>query len=334
MGERIVAFENPSAGISLAGTLVVPDGPGPCPAAILVHGQGPLDRDMSFGHLKPFRALAEHLAASGIGSLRYDKRGVGKSGGDFGAATRKELAGDVVAALEFLERREEVLPDRIGLIGQSEGGVIAPMVASSCDDVAFAVLLAGPAVPGRENLGLSFALFAQASPTNDLSVAEFKPRVHRLLELLDSGLPEDRQAAVRLAASVAPHVINKRTEVVLGGNEVTAEQFVEFLASPCLQETVDDRPETYLSRLTCPVLALFAERDKHVPAAENMAAAKRALAAAGNRCATVETVLECNHLFQRCATGYPDEYFAIDHDIAPEVLDRVSGWIERILSRE
>lgn len=334
MVERTVAFQNSPAGISLAATLTVPDGPGPWPAAILVHGQGPLDRDMSFENLKPFRTLAEHLATSGIGSLRYDKRGVGESGGDFTAATRKELGGDVVAALDFLEQREEVLANQIGLIGQSEGGVIASMIASICDGVAYAVLLAGPAVSGRENLALSFSLFAEASPTNDLSVAEFKLRVHRLLDLLGSNLPEDREAAVQLAESVAPHVINEKTQVVLGGAEVTAEQFVDFLASPCLQETIDDRPETHLSRLTCPVLALFAERDKHVPAAENMAAAERALAAAGNRAATVETVPECNHLFQRCTTGYPDEYFAIDHDMAPEVLDRVSGWIERILSRE
>jgi alpha/beta superfamily hydrolase len=118
---------------------------------------------MSLAHLKPFKTVAEHLAANGIASLRYDKRGVGDSGGDFGSATREDLAGDVSAALRFLKRHEGIIPGRIGLLGQSEGAVIAPMVASTSDDVAFVVLLAGPAVSGRENLSLSFAMFAQAS---------------------------------------------------------------------------------------------------------------------------------------------------------------------------
>ncbi len=96
---------------------------------------------------------------------------------------------------------------------------------------------------------------------------------------------------------------------------------------------MDDRPETYLSALTCPVLALYGDRDKHVPAQENMAAAKRALVAAGNKAHTVETIAGCNHLFQRCETGYPDEYFELDHDVAPEVLDTVSGWIGGLFPR-
>ena len=330
-----VEFENPPAGIRLSGTLTVPGKGGSFPAAILVHGQGPLDRDMSFGHLKPFKALAEHLAANGIASLRYDKRGVGRSGGDFGSATREDLAGDVVAALRFLKRQETILPDRIGLIGQSEGGVIAPMVAAASNDVAVVVLLAGPAVSGRENLSLSFAMFAQANPANDLSTGEFKRLMDRLLDLVSpDSLAEDRAAAVQLAESVAPHVVNEKTNIVLGGPEFTAEQFVGLLSSPCMQETVESTPGSYLSGLTCPVLALFADQDKHVSARENMAAAKRLLEAAGNRDYTVETIAGCSHLFQRCETGYPDEYFSIGHDISPDVLGRVSDWIEGIVRGE
>jgi alpha/beta superfamily hydrolase len=291
---------------------------------------------MSFAHLKPFKTLAEHLAANGIASLRYDKRGVSESGGDFGSATREDLASDVFAALRFMRRHEAIIPDRIGLIGQSEGGVIAPMVASASDDVAFVILLAGPAVSGRENLSLSFAMFAQASPSNDLSVRDFKRLLDRLLDLVnsDSPLPEDRAAAAQLAESVAPHVINEKTNMVLGGTDVTAEQFIGLLSSPCLQKTIESAPETYLSGLTCPVLALFADKDKHVPAMENMAAMKRSLEVAGNRDYTVETIAGSNHLFQRCETGYPDEYFTIDHDISPDVLDRMSGWIAGIVRRE
>ena len=173
---------------------------------------------MSFAHRKPFKTLAEHLAANGFASLRYDKRGVGESGGDFGSATREDLAGDVFAALRFLKRHEAIIPDRVGLIGQSEGGVIAPMVASTSDDVAFVVLLAGPAVPGWENLSLSFAVFAQASPSNDLSVRDFKRLLDRLLDLVnsDSPLPEDRAAAAQLAESVAPSRHQRKDEHGLG----------------------------------------------------------------------------------------------------------------------
>ncbi len=329
METQSVEFDNPSAGIRLSGTLTVPAGRGRHPAAVLVHGQGPLDRDMSFGRLRPFKALAEHLAANGIASLRYDKRGVGESGGDFASATRWDLAGDVVAGLDFLQRQETVLPDRVGLIGQSEGGLIAALVASRSDDVAFVVSLAGPAVAGRENLALSFTQFALASPTNDLEPGELRQRLERLLDLVgaDSSRPEDRAAAMELAQSLAPHVVNERTSMVLGGPEVDAEQLLGLLSSPCMRETLGGEPDGYLADVTCPVLALFAELDRHVPARENGAAAKRQLQAAGNRDWAVETIAGCNHLFQRCETGYPDEYFTIDHDISPEVLSRVSGWI-------
>lgn len=334
--DHAVVFENPSAGLRLAGTLALPGSAGPHPAVILVHGQGPLDRDMSFGRLRPFRALAEHLAEHGIASLRYDKRGVGESDGEFGSATREDLVSDLVAALWFLQDQPGVRRERIGLVGQSEGGMLAPSVASATQEVAFVVMLAGPALPGRDNLAHSFALFAQASPTNERRVDEFKQQVERLLDLLGRGPggAGERSAALRLAESLAPHVVNEHTRAVLGGGPVDARQFVGFLSSSCLQELVESVPEVYLSRLKCPVLALFAEHDKHVPAGPNAEAARRFLEAAGNRRFTVETMAGCNHLFQSCVTGYPDEYFTLDHDMSPQVLGRVSGWITGVVGSD
>jgi alpha-beta hydrolase superfamily lysophospholipase len=284
---------------------------------------------MSFAHLRPFRTLAEHLAANGIASLRYDKRGIGESGGDFQSATRNDLADDASAALHFLGRHEAILPDRMGLLGQSEGGIIAPMVAADSDDVAFVVLLAGPAISGRDNLVLSFAMFAEASPSHDSSSTEVKGLLNRLLDLVHAESPsrDERAAALQLAEKLAPRIINERTKLVLGGADITAEQFLDLLSSPCLEENFQSTPGTYLCRLTCPTLALYAERDRHVSPGENMAAMKKALAAAGNRESTVETIAGVNHMFQRCETGYPDEYLTIDHDISPDVLARVSGWI-------
>ena len=121
--------------------------------------------------------------------------------------------------------------------------------------------------------------------------------------------------------------------MVLGGSDVTGERFMSLLSSPCLQETIESAPATCLAKLTCPVLALFADKDKHVPARENMAAMERSLEAASNRDYTVETIAGTNHLFQRCETGYPDEYFRIDHDMAPDVLERVSDWIAGVVRR-
>ena len=134
-----VAYENPAGGIKLAGALTVPRSGGPFPAVLLITGSGPQDRDETILGHKPFLVLADYLSRRGIAVLRVDDRGVGGSTGKTSEATSADLAEDVLAGVAFLQSRKEIDPSRIGLLGHSEGGIIAPLVASRSRDVAFIV---------------------------------------------------------------------------------------------------------------------------------------------------------------------------------------------------
>ena len=135
----------------------MPRSGGPFPAVLLITGSGPQDRDETiFGH-KPFLVLADYLTRRGIAVLRVDDRGVGGSTGKNSDSTSADFAGDVLAGVEFLKGSKEINASQIGLIGHSEGGIIAPLVASRSKDVAFIVLLAGTGLPGDEILYLQAA---------------------------------------------------------------------------------------------------------------------------------------------------------------------------------
>jgi uncharacterized protein len=165
--EEEKTFPNEKARIVLAGTLTIPTGPGPFPAAILISGSGPHDRDELISGHHPFLVLADHLTRKGIAVLRFDKRGIGQSTGNYAAATSEDLANDAEAAIAYLKTRKEVDPKKIGLIGHSEGGIIAPIVATRSKDVAWIVLLAGPGLKGEETLLLQSELILRISGVND-----------------------------------------------------------------------------------------------------------------------------------------------------------------------
>ncbi|MBL4650187.1 MAG: alpha/beta fold hydrolase, partial [Aureispira sp.] len=147
-----VKYENKKAKITLAGTLTIPEGEGKHPVVVLISGSGPQDRDESILKHKPFWVLADYWTRNGFAVLRFDDRGVGESEGDFAKATSADFATDVEAAVHFLKKHDRINAKKIGLAGHSEGGMIAPMVASGNKNVAFIVLLAGPGVPGKELL--------------------------------------------------------------------------------------------------------------------------------------------------------------------------------------
>ncbi|MGK0446948.1 MAG: alpha/beta superfamily hydrolase, partial [Polaribacter sp.] len=145
-----VVFENTEVKITLAGTLTLTNKNGTFPVVILISGSGPQDRDESFMGHKPFLVLSDYLTKHGIGVLRFDDRGHGKSTGDFGNATTEDFSLDVLSAIAYLKTRNDVNVKHIGLIRHSEGGIIAPLAANNSKDVSFMVLLASKGISGTE----------------------------------------------------------------------------------------------------------------------------------------------------------------------------------------
>lgn len=327
-----VRIPNPEAGIELAGTLTVPRGGGPFPAVVLVSGSGPQDRDETLLGHKPFAVLADHLTRSGIAVLRYDDRGVGRSGGDFASATSVELASDAEAAVAWLGTRPEVDAARRGIVGHSEGGLIAPMVAARSDEVAFVVLLAGPGMEGAEVI---------LDQSRRIAEAEGLPR-----ERVERSLEANRAVFAILLEEQDPEVARDRIRAVLEGvvaemspEERAAEGLTDAgvdgwvqgqiaqLESPWLRFFLTYDPVPALEATRVPVLALNGELDLQVPYEANLAAIREALERGGNPDVTVESLPGLNHLFQTAETGAPSEYSRIDETMAPAVLRRVGEWI-------
>jgi uncharacterized protein len=331
-----VRYPNPGAGISLAGTLTVPEGEGPFPAVALITGSGAQDRDETiFGH-KPFWVLADHLTRSGIAVLRSDDRGVGESEGDFAAATSFDFAGDAASAVAWLRDRPEIDPDRVGLVGHSEGGLIAPIVSVEHGSVAFLVLLAGPGLPGEEILRLQAAAVARAMGSDEAAIAESA----RLQQLLFDAIreEEDRDArTARLEAMLREWIEATPAEeraaqgVPPGGEEAWVQAQLAMAASDWFRSFLMYDPGDHLRRVGVPVLALFGELDLQVPPDENVAAMDALVRESGHRDFTIRVLPGLNHLFQTAETGAPVEYARIEETFSVVALEAISAWIlERV----
>ncbi|HZK99508.1 MAG TPA: alpha/beta fold hydrolase [Caulobacteraceae bacterium] len=315
-----VAFDGGATGVRLAGTLTLPAGAGPFPAVVLIAGSGPNDRDETILGHKPFWVLADYLSRRGIAVLRYDKRGVKASTGDYARATTLDFAADAGAAAAWLRARPRIDPNKVGLIGHSEGGIIAPAVAAKDPAVAFVVLLAGPGVNGGKILELQGPLMLRAAGTPEArvaAVAALNARVYAAVESAgDEASASARAKAVLTeggpAVGLAPAAIDAQAKAA------ASDWFRFFL-------TYDPVPA--LKRLRCPVLALSGSLDLQVPPAQNVPVLKAALAA--NSDATVEVIGGLNHLFQPARTGGVGEYAAIPTTISPDVLATIGDWIAR-----
>jgi fermentation-respiration switch protein FrsA (DUF1100 family) len=323
-----MSIRNEKAGITLAGSLLVPEGAGPFPAVVLVSGSGAQNRDEELLGHKPFLVLADHLARRGIASLRYDDRGVEKSEGDFSASTSYDFADDAEAALEALSARSEVAKGRIGIVGHSEGGLIAPIVAARNAKAAFIVLLAGPGLRGDELLLRQGALIARAAGASEEDIAD-AAGINAVLYAIAAGSADESAASAALKdAYLAWMTANAR----MGAEEKAAaraavDKIVAPLASPWFRTFLGFDPAPYLARVTVPVLALNGSKDLQVPAAENLAAIERAI---GERADPRNRYVELpglNHLFQTATTGSPEEYGKIAETMAPEALGLIGDWI-------
>ncbi|MEJ2237678.1 MAG: alpha/beta fold hydrolase [Gemmatimonadales bacterium] len=326
--ETGVTFPSADGFTALAGTLVLPSKGRDCPSAVLVSGTGPIDRDVRIVGHAVFRVLAHALAAAGIASLRYDKRGVGESEGDFSSAGPTEFVADVVGATEYVAGHTQAPKERIGLIGHSEGGMVALTAAAERPETAFCVLMASPLLSGKDNVIRSLALLARGELQRDRTYERYVSELGTLVEVARSGsVRESQPELLELAGSLAARIFNEGTKVILGADALSGPEFLKLLSSPCLSTCLSWDPSRGASRVKCPVLVVYGAKDVQAPALENLAAARNLIERLGKRDWAVRELAGMNHAFQRCETGMPDEYARIDHVMAHEVVREVAAWI-------
>jgi len=310
-----VSYRNPASGLKLAGTLTLPEGPGPFPAVVLISGSGAQDRDETIFDHKPFLVIADALTRKGVAVLRVDDRGTGGSEkGDPATAGIPAFATDVTAGVAFLRARTDIDPARIGLIGHSEGGQIAPLVAAEDPRIAFLVLMAAPGVDGTALLlAQNRALFtANGLPADQVEIM-MKNRTEWFQAARDAQDVDDGRA--RLNA-----VLDRQ------GLPATSPQRAQVLAlsSAAGHYMLNARPADALAKIKVPVLAIGGSKDLQVDAKTNLAAIRTALA--GDADVTVKELPGLNHLFQTADTGLVIEYGQIEETIAPVALAMIVDW--------
>lgn len=320
---KIEEVEYKNRTVNLAGTLTLPDSDGPFPAVLLITGSGLQDRDETiFGH-KPFWVIADYLTRAGIAVLRVDDPGMGKSTQHPNPPTTLDFATDVDAGVAFLTKDKRIAS--VGLIGHSEGGAIASIVASRNDDVNFTVLLAAPGVVGSELLRKQNERIYDAMGFEE----ERKQALVTLLDSLFTILTSDKPDA-----EVHPQVsIIVRKQFELNGihpdkvDDRMVQASVEQALNPWMRYFLTFNPQPYLHKIKTPVLALNGELDVQVDAEQNITAIAQALEQGGNQNVTIHRIPDLNHLFQHAKTGLVNEYAVIEETISPEVLKLIKDWI-------
>ncbi len=324
-----VTFPGLDDSVKLNGTLTIPAGEGRHPALILISGSGPQDRDETLLDHKPFWVLADHLSRRGFAVLRYDERGVGESTGKFETATSEDFSRDVEAALNFLQLHERIAIDQIGLIGHSEGGLVAPMVAARRPDVACLVLMAGTGVDGEQILLSQGTLIMQAEglgTEEELKLQRvLQGALLRLIKEANDGdsVEQLTQQALDKARSLVSVEIFEKEEL-----EEKIKLAMQQFQSPWLRFFIRYDPAPTLRRVKCPVLALNGEKDLQVDPKLNLPAIHKALTEGGNPDFEVRQLASLNHLFQTSKTGAVSEYEKIEETLAPAFLEAVTNWLQ------
>ena len=320
-----VVIENVKDNIHLAGTFTKPNGEGKFPVVVLISGSGRHDRDGSIPTHKPFLVLSDYLTRQGIAVLRFDDRGFGKSGGDFSKATTADFAQDVLSAVHYLKTRKDIDPNRIGLIGHSEGGIIAPLAANQSSDISFIVTLAATGIPGSEvSVQQSKSLRNFPVPDEEL----FEKNVRKSINIATSNAePSEKRRALR--AHNEEYLVPILRSLGAPGDNIS--QFIqketENALSPWSQYFLKYDPANEFRKLNIPVLSLNGSKDIQVDAKINQTAIRNALKEGNNENFEVITLENLNHLFQECETGDMAEYENISQTISPIALKAISDWI-------
>lgn len=326
--EQEVSYRNEKDNIKIAGTLTVPRSGGPYPAVLLITGSGAQDRNETIAGHRPFLVLADHLTRNGIAVLRVDDRGIGGTELGSPSATSENFAEDVLAGVNFLKQRKEIDPKMIGLVGHSEGGMIAPMVAARSNDVSFIVLLAGPGQRGEDIIYTQLELIQKSQGTHVDTIRHtntLSKKINAIVKtetdakLIEQRINEEIAAYERSLGDLQKKLLEPATG--------TVKAFMPMYKTPWYRYLIMFDPQPVLKNVKVPVLALNGELDLQVAVKENLDLMGAALKAGGNEDVTLKAFPKLNHLFQTSQTGSPSEYGQIEETMSPEVLKTVSDWI-------
>ena len=323
--EEEVIFKNNEANITLAGTLTLPNKNGKFPVVILISGSGPQDRDESFMGHKPFLVLSDYLTRQGIGVLRFDDRGVGESTGNFGKATTEDFSKDVLSAIAYLKTRNDVDIKNIGLIGHSEGGIIAPLAANNSKDVAFMVLLASTGISGTE-LSVMQSKILREFPVKDEVAYEKNTRKAIAIVISNKGESEIKKELTKHYNDFLRPILTS-----LNVPEKNINTFIESQLKTSLQPWsryfLQYNPADEIEKLQIPVLSLNGSKDTQVNAKINQEGIRNALIKGKNKDYKIVELENLNHFFQECETGKMDEYRKIEQTFSPTALNEIKNWV-------
>lgn len=322
--EEEVMIENTIDNNTLSGTLTYPTQGKDFAAAILITGSGAQNRDEEIFKHKPFMVIADYLTRHGIAVLRCDDRAYGKSTGDINSTTL-DFANDIEAMVKFLQSHPKIDKKKIGLIGHSEGGLIAPIVASRNSSVAFIVLLAGPGIDGKETLLLQNKKICEINGMADSLINKRLTILEKLLDMSTS--TANNEMLSKIDSIVKQHTSSREERKAIGYSPKEVMATSTQLQHKWMQSFITLDPCPYLSKVKCPILALNGDKDCQVLAIENTEAITRCT----NGKAEIIILPNLNHLFQTCETGNANEYMTIEETISEEVLETMTEWIKKKL---
>jgi pimeloyl-ACP methyl ester carboxylesterase len=321
-----------SGTVTLAGTLTLPAPGKPSPAVVMITGSGAQNRDEEIFGFKLFRVIADHLTRRGIAVLRCDDRGVGGSSGSTSQSTSADFAEDALAGVRFLQARPEIDKTRVGLMGHSEGGLVAPMLAARSSDIAFIILMSGPGLTGEQVMLAQSELVGRPAGRTDEQIRRNQEIQRKMFAAVRSDTGWDEVAAmIRAEIMAALDGLPEAQRKAIGDPEKFAAAQVNgqltAVRTPWFKFFLDFDPATVLEKVRCPVLALFGGHDVQVPAGPNRAAMEKAFARGGLKNYRIEVFPRANHLYQDSETGGVGEYATLKKEFVPGFLDLVSTWI-------
>ena len=330
-------YEGNETKLSYGATLTYPKEDKKFPLIILITGSGRQDRDETIFDHKPFAVIADYLTKKGYAVLRVDDRGAGKSTGDFSNSTTADFAQDVEEHIRYAKNLPIIDTNQIGLLGHSEGGLIAPMVAVRNKSVSFVILLAGPGVEIGELMAMQNEMVLKSAGISQDAINAYIPLYKNLMKTIVS-INSIQDANAKAIEIVKNWYSNTDKNLVKATTNISSESDINKFATT-MSETLSTKwwkyfasynPQIALQKLKCPVLAINGSSDIQVPADANLKAIELGLKKAGNKKGTTMKFDNLNHLFQKCTKCTVQEYGELENTIEPEVLEYIYNWLTKI----